>query len=442
MPLNSRWSRDALAATSRGWLDWPRQHLRTPLYGNAYYLMATSAVRSLSGPVFWVVAAQFYGPTDVGLGSATVSASLLLATLSSLGLGFGLMRFLPHAGDDRNDMVNSSFALLTLVSILAAAIFLIGLPTWSPALTVLRHHPYFVISFILFTGVATLSDVTDRVFIAHRAARFTFYKSAVASIFKLPLPLLFVGLSAGAGIAFSMWTPMILALAVSLLWFLPRLQQGYLPMPVLRKEVMSGLMRYSLANYGADLLRTVPTGLLPLMVIGILGAKSNAYFFAAWTVAQPLFMVSFAVSSSLFAEGSHDEQSLPRTVVKALQVTLPILILGVMLVFLIGDRLLLVFGQQYSQNATSVLRLLSLSALPIAVRAVGLTVYRVRKELRKVVVICALDASLTVALAYQLPRHLGLDGVGLGLLLAQLTVVAVMLCTELRRYRGRTGVPS
>ena len=415
-----------------------RSHLETPLYYNAYYLIGTSLVRSLSGLPFWMLAAHLYTPHDVGVASALISAVTLSATVSSLGLDVALVRFLPTAEHDSNDLVNSSLSLVTLCSVLAAAAFALSLPVWSSSLAVVQRQPHFLLLFFLFTSVATLSILTDQVFVAHRAARFTFYKNAISGILKIPLPLLLVGLSGALALFLSVWTPVLLALAVSLLWFLPRIQPGYLPRPGLRKDLLRRVIRYALSNHVANLLGALPASLFPLMVVGVLGTETNAYFFAAWTLAQPLFMVSLALSFSLFAEGSQRTPPLAKLAASALRMSLLILVLSTTVVFLLGDRLLLVFGEPYSQHATTLLRLLSLAAFPVAVKLLGFATYRVRRQLSRIVALSALDSFLSVTLVYALMRSADLDGAGLGLLLSQVVVAAVMLCTG-RRLGGETA---
>ena len=78
-------------------LLWQRQMLvlRTPLHSNSVYLVGNSAVVGFLGFMFWVVAARLYTAEDVGLGSALISAALLLSFLARFGLGFGVIRFLP-----------------------------------------------------------------------------------------------------------------------------------------------------------------------------------------------------------------------------------------------------------------------------------------------------------------------------------------------------------
>ena len=84
-----------------------RRHFGIPLYKNAYYLMANTMANSLLGFAFWMVVARFYSPADVGLASALIAAAGLLASISNLGLGFGLIKFLPSAREKATRMINS-----------------------------------------------------------------------------------------------------------------------------------------------------------------------------------------------------------------------------------------------------------------------------------------------------------------------------------------------
>jgi O-antigen/teichoic acid export membrane protein len=111
-----------------------KQHLSIPLYKNAYYLIANYGLVALLGFIFWIVAAKLCDPHDVGLGSAIISGMLLLASISTLGMGFGLIRFLPSAGLKANRMINASLTLSSLVALLVGVVFLAGLDIWSPNL--------------------------------------------------------------------------------------------------------------------------------------------------------------------------------------------------------------------------------------------------------------------------------------------------------------------
>ena len=56
-----------------------KQKLSVSLYRNAIYLMIGTAINSIFGLAFWVVATRWlYEPEDIGLASAVISAIIFL----------------------------------------------------------------------------------------------------------------------------------------------------------------------------------------------------------------------------------------------------------------------------------------------------------------------------------------------------------------------------
>jgi len=184
------------------------------------------------------------------------------------------------------------------------------------------------------------------------------------------------------------------------------------------------MIHFSLGNHIAELLWFAPFMLFPLMVINILGAETNAYFYIVWMIAYTLFAIPKAVSYSLFAEGSHEEGLLRSNTVKVVGLCLLILIPAIVGLFFLGDKLLLLFGSSYSESGAMLLRILTLSVIPVSINYICLSVMRVRKNTRGVMLVSASIASLTLGLGYILMTNVGLIGVGLGWIAAQ-TVVAI-----------------
>ena len=89
--------------------------LKISLYRNAIYLMLNSAMYALTGFFFWIVAARLYPAEVVGLASSTIAAIGLLSLLSTLGLDYGLLRFLPAAGDEAREIFIPHTFLTSLV---------------------------------------------------------------------------------------------------------------------------------------------------------------------------------------------------------------------------------------------------------------------------------------------------------------------------------------
>ncbi len=403
-----------------------RAQFRIPLYTNAFYLMLNSVVVSLLGFVFWIIVARFYTAADVGLAAASIAAVGLLASLSNLGLGLGIIRFLPEAKEKATSMINSAFTIAGLASLVVALIFLAGLSFWSPALIFIRQHPIFLASFVLFTIAFTLSGLLSQVFIAKRRARFIFSQGVITGTLKIPIPIILVtffgafGIFASAGIAVSV------AMLVAMLWFLPRVQKGYIPLPAMHKQVINEIAHYSLGNYLANLLWIAPGLLFPLMVVNILGAEMNAYFYVAWAIAAVLFMVPASISLSLFAEGSYERSLLRVNTLKSLRLCLLILLPAILLTFAIGNKLLLLFGHPYSQSATTLLRLLALSTLPLTINYIFLSIKRVQNDIRGIIRLSVAITGIALGSSYILMGKMGILGVGVGWTIGQ-TIVAIVV---------------
>ena len=403
--------------------------LATPLYANALYLMLSTIVTSLCGFFFWLIAARFYSEAVVGYSSAIISALNLLAALSLVGLNISLVRFLPQADNPRK-MINTCFTLSSLASLLAAAIFLAGLDFWSPALSFVRENAIFCLAFLFFAVLWTLSLLIDYAFLAKRRTGFTLSKNTIFSLLKLPLPVLLALYFQTFGVVVSWGIALAVALAVAMLIFLPRVQDGYRPLPALDLGVLKKQWRYSSGNYLVNILSTAPGYLLPLMVVNLLGAEQNAYFYIAWMMANLFFIIPGAASSSLFAEGSHFEDRLRENVVKSLKSTFLLLVPATILLAAAGKWLLLVFGHDYSLNALPLLWVLCLSSLPSGVNYIYTGILRVTGRITELIIIWGFIAIGALVISYLLLPLTGIIGIGYAWLGVQLIVAIYILAAR------------
>jgi len=407
------------------------------LYRNALYLILANALNALLGVVFWIIVARFYNAEDVGLASAAISIILLLVNFSHLGLGLGLIRFLPRSNSDKmaNSMINSCFTISMVTSILAAIAFLAGLSFWSPALLFIRQNPVYLVAFIAFTIVFTLSLMTSQTFIAERRAGFVLAKELIFGALRLPLPFLLAAWFYSFGIFASWGGPMVVALAVSLFFFLPRAKPVYRPFLTVRREVVNEMGHFASANYLSQLFQAVPIYILPIMVVNLLGAEPNAFFYVAWTGAGMLFRIPTLTSTSLFAEGSYDEEELGFNTWRSMRLIFILLMPMVIVILVFAPQLLLLFGRDYSGNAATLLRILSISSFPLAVNAVYLAIKQVQMNLRLVIALPAFIAIATLGLSYLLLPRMGINGAGFAWLITQGVVTAGIITNFLWRRR-------
>src|SRR5919204_1500123 len=341
--------------------------LRRPLYTSSLYLTATSLVNAGSGLVFWVAAARLFKPEDVGLGAALISAAGFLLWIGSLGLETAIIKYLPQTSSDASALVNAYLTVASLAGGVAAMACLATVPLWSPALAFIRHSP---LSILVFVGVVVTGAncvLVDYTCVVLRRSKLTFARTLTQALLKL---LLLMALATVLGKALGIFMAWGIASAISLimaLWlFLPHALPGYRPRLIFGRHISGGMARFSITNYlCSGLFNVAPTSLIPIIVVNVLGARANAYSYVGWGASAPLLAVSSAVAVSLFAEGSHKDESLASNVRRSFKMGFFLLLPAVAAMLVVGDKPLLIFGRDYSHETTNVLRVGAASALRI-----------------------------------------------------------------------------
>lgn len=410
--------------------------LRTPLYKNAIYLMMNMALGSGLGFFFWIIVARYHSPHEVGLAAAIIPIMVLIGILSNFGFEFGLVRYLPSSGEDSGTMINSCFTISGLAAICISFVFLMGLGIWSPALLFVRENWIFFLSFIVFSVVFSLYSLTNQVFVARRDTRFTLAGTSISGL-RILFLLVFSSFFGVFGI-FSSWSLAILiSLAVGMILFIPVVNPGYRPIPVVRRSVVSNMLRFSAGNYAAGIFSAIPASLVPLVIVNTLGAESVAYYFIAFTVAGLLFGATGAIGMSLFAEGSWFEGEMASNVRKALKFVFALLTPAIIVVLLFGKHLLLLFGNEYSSEGLILLQVFALSSIFVALNGIFVATRRVLKRLKPILAVSAFNAFAVVLMGYAFLVSIGLVGIAIAWTLSQGIVSAGIGVYLLRTRREK-----
>jgi O-antigen/teichoic acid export membrane protein len=406
------------------------QSLKDPLRRNSLFLLATHGVIALFGFFFWRIADGRYGTEAVGEATTLVSAVLLLHTLARLGLDIGLIRFLPGE-TDKPAMINTSFTIVGLFSAVLALVLILGFGAWLP---VLGDNAWYAVLFIAFAVVTSLVELLRQgVFVAYRRTQSSL---AVEVVGGLRLPLVLAFLSVGAYGIFVAWGLGGVAALVAGLVLVLLVQRSYRPVPTIRRDVVGKMLRFSLGNYAAETLRELPGFVLPIIVLNAFAAKFGdemgkdmaAYFYIAWTIAGVVMMISYATGSSLLAEGSVDPGKFGSSTMKAMRFMLLLLTVAIVLVFLVGGRVLAWFKPEYSTNAFTLLRVLSVSGVPIAINTVYVTQKRIQRKMWPVIMVYAFVACFTIGVGYALMDRTDqrLLGIGIAWLVSNCLVAVVV----------------
>jgi len=387
--------------------------LSRPLYRNSLYLITNIALTSLLGFFFWLIVAKLYSDVEVGYSSAIISALNLLALLSGLGFGTSIIRFLPGS-DKQNNLINTVFSFSGITGIAVAVIFLLGVNIWAPDIKFINNNIVFILTFVAIAPMAIISLLCNSVFISGRKSVFTLFKDVGASVIKIILALGFAFNFHSFGIVASWGLALSAGIAVSFWIFIPRIYAVYKPRINIDTGLIKKMWSYSGKSYISALLYNAPIQILPLMVLGIAGVQSNAYYYIAWMIANLLFAVPAAISHSLFAELTNFPNSITvkRNLVRSLKFVYLIVGPALMVVLIASQWLLGAFGQAYVDNGLLLLRILALTSLFMAFSFIYSSLLQALDRMNELIIFRVLSTVLILSVSYFILPYTGIIGIG------------------------------
>lgn len=414
--------------------------LADPLFRNAYALLVNAVGTSALGFVYWVLAARLYSATFVGASSALIAALLLAATAAQLNLGGALARFLPRSGAKAKRWVLYTY----LVSGALAVVLGFAVAPWLLDMVGdLGIDGLAGVVWIIFAvSVWCVFALQDHILTGLRQAGWVPIENAVFGVLKIVLLVALAGSLPATGIIISWTVPMaLMLLPVNALIFrrlLPRHVRGEThPESVTVRHVG----RFVAWDYLGALFNLASTQLLPVLVAARIGAEANGYFYVAWVIMLVVDTALVGVTSSLTVEGSRDQEGLPGLVRRLIPRLFAGLAVLSVLTLTTAPYILNIFGPQYSENATFLLRLLALGLVPRGLVILWMAIARVRSHVSQLVVTQGAVAVIVLGLSAYLMSDFGITGVGIAYLAGQ-GIVAVALLPRLRMLLADLAGPT
>jgi O-antigen/teichoic acid export membrane protein len=270
--------------------------------------------------------------------------------------------------------------------------------------------------------VSSLNALVSAVFLAHKQARYILAISIILGLSKILLPLLIA-----PGNALTIFAIAGMAQLTGLMWgfILMRRKFSYAFSALFDINVVRVVRKFSFSMYASSILNLLPPTLLPILVVHIMGPANAAYYYMAFTIAGALYTIAYASMQSVFAEGSHNATAIHAHAIKALKLVTVLLLPASLLITALASFILGWFGQEYAQEATALLRLFALGALPIAVYSAMGAIFKVTKNLRGIVCMNAVYAVVTLSSAYWLMPSLGLVAIGVAWIIGNMAACAI-----------------
>ena len=427
----------------------PRRRMRSrfsgpPFLRNAYALVLNTGISGVLGLVYWILAARYYDDSDVGRGSAAISALMLLTGLVSVNFAGTLNRFIPKTGKHTVAVVAFTYLVTSaVIAVLAVALLFTLHMVGGPAYNLLRDRQT-QMWFVAAAVAASVITLQDSVLTGLRGAVWVPVWNAAFSVAKIILLVVLAQSMPRSGLFFSWIIPMIIVMfPVNLLIF-----RRLLPQHVRTSTHEVGLTaaqvgRFFAADYLGALVLYGTMFLVPVLVAIHVAPHTYAYFFLAWAIATTMNLVAVNMSVSMAVEGVHDPSSLAGYCRSALTRTLVLLSFGVVGIGLAAPYTMGLLGDGYL-DAVPLLQLLAFASLPSAVVDIYVGTLRARTKRMRIIWVQSLRAVAVLGLVvvfqhyHQLFGNFGdprLTAVGAAVLLGQLVVMVVVL-PDLGRLLG------
>lgn len=405
--------------------------LRNPLFRNGYALMANTAITAVLGMGYWLLAARLYTPEDFGSGQALITAMRLFASLTALGFVGALARFIPVAGRRTAGLVLRAYLVTGLTGVTAALGFLLTLPLWGETYASLAGvgPGLFFLAAVLIWSVFTLQDVT---LAGLRKATWVPVNSICFGLVKMVMLIALARAMPEDGIFVSWIVPTAIALVpINIFIFgfvIPRhvRETRHAEPPRIRE-----IGRFLAGDYPGTLSILAIVYLVPVLVATQVDEATFGYFSLAHTLGCMIEMLAMNMATSLTVEGSFDESQLAGNARRAMRRAFTIIIPIVLLTILLAPFILTVFGPDFADEGTLLLRLMALAVLPRVLIEIYLSGLRARSQARTLAVVQIGLAALVLTTSLTLFPFLGVDAVGYGLLCSEL-LVAVLILPGLR----------
>ncbi|MFF0817418.1 lipopolysaccharide biosynthesis protein [Rhodococcus sp. NPDC003318] len=413
----------------------PKRLTAPGLESNAAALMLASVATGALGLVYWAVAERFFDTADVGRASAVISTATMLASLSCLSLGGAYQRFLPVAGRSSTRLIVGGLALTSTVALVLGCLFLLVYPSHDRLFTSSAEYalfPFIVVAFAVYA-------LADPILTGLRLAKAVAVKNIALSVLKI-IPVVVLA-STGSALALSgSWAVLafgVTAIAVVYLLRSVRERRDVEPeLPPVRE-----LWAFQGVYFTMTLVMTVIPLVLPLIVVSELGTEQNAYFNLAWTMCSAVGLLRAGVGSSFIVEASApgaDQPALLRRLVRMLGAVAVVSATGLAVG---GPLVLYVVSPDYFHAAAGLVLVMAVDSLVGTVVIVYFLLAQILRRLRLMLAIQIVIVVTTLTVTLLLVPRVGLIGVGLGSLTAQLVAVTV-IALPLRRAIADLTAPA
>ena len=400
-------------------------------------LISNSALTSILGVAYWLVAVHLMGRADLGRGSALLAALLTVSALAQINYSRALPGLLPRAGRSATRVLGRAYARVVVLSLVLGLAFALIAPLVSSKFTYVNELPGFALLFAISVPLYSIFCLEDAVLATVRRAVIIPFENASFGVLKIVLLFAlapFHIMPASMVILASWMLPLVFIIVpINLYLFKRGVPQAVSTFPEDTAVAEDTWARYDFAGYLFWLLGTVP---LPVVAVVVLGPVGAAVFYVPFTIVTAIDVMTLNMGNQLTAEMSRTRGEFRApTILFVRRVWGAITALSLGLIA-IAPYVLDLFGAQYRSAGTTVFRVLMVAALPRSVLFLSIAAARAKGAAANIQrsgpIILMLQATtciLTLAIALLAMPSQGILGMALGWTIASSIGAVIALIT-------------
>lgn len=407
---------------------------------NAASFVGATAVTSTLGFAYWWVAARWFPPQALGLGSAAISAMTLLGTVCIVGLGTLLVGELPRQPGKEGSLISAALIIVGGIGGFAGIMFAVVAPFVSTDLQPLRASLQNIVLFAVGVSLTAITLVLDYALIGLLRGELRFWRNTLFAVAKLAA--LFVA---------GLWLSHIVGLTIYATWavgnalslaalagFAVLKRGGFRSVCWPEWRLLQKLGPAAIQHHMLNLTLQAPALILPVLVTVLLSATTNAWFYVSWMLASFVFVVPTALTTVLYATVSGQPVALAHRTRLTLSLASVASILATCILLLGNKQLLGLFGHVYAEQAASSLRILAFGSFPIIIKYHYGTLCRIQGRMARATLPVIGGGLLELGVAALGARLAGLPGLSLGWVAAACIEALFMSRTVYKAVLGQT----
>jgi len=400
------------------WKENTIDRIRSPLFKNAFFLLLGRFANAIFGFLFWFMTARFFTENDVGIITSIFSVIGWVGLISLLGLDDTIRRYAVSNEKNSSKIIWGSIINISIVSLILNSILVLILFFINEYKSIASIY-YYDLILIVFGITVSISYILDAIFVSRRKGILVFLRIILTGALKVGLlfAFIFIGIM-GPFVALSAaFVPIYI---IFLFIVIPKI---VLKTKFERKDIFKELNKhrnYSRVNYLANLIGSLPSGLMGMTLVLIGTPDISSYYAIPWSIAALIFAVMTSISTSYLTECVNNKDKKIKLLKQSYKVAFILQTIILIFTILLGRIILGIYGNSYRENSYYLLILFVFAGFFYGFNALMVSLHRFNEKAHYVLIYNSLVVLLTFGIVFITFKYTAQLSVGIGWCVAQI----------------------